>query len=502
MNKEFLKEMYDVVSAEGYPDDYSTFVSEIQSNPEFRRELFTTVKEQGYPDTFNDFTTLIGVKRTPSEIKSQGESEYKLMMDKIKSTQDSIDKPQKDRLMSFYPTSPLANAAFSLIAPSSAQSLREGEFPQWEDELVDIPLAATTFIPPLRAASTGGAIAKNAALNSGIAMAGDVAQNYVHDDDPNVASGLASGLVGGLVGGFVGKNSQAKNLITDQFHGIKLAMTNKGTISKMRKGIPQQISEIPLQYPGYAYVDSPVNPEIVLDASKELQSAIKQKIKDNAITASEIKDKEKLIKNVSDNFYKIGKYTDGKIPLKNALKETEIVFNKDPEVGGMLYNSLKPALREQIDASNSSRISSMLDELTPDQLKDPEIMRLVNRVGQRADLYAQPSFANQMLDRKFNKINEANKYEQLTTPKPEKPMDEIKPLKIVKDIVSTKNSSPEKLATVVKAQQLIAPRVTNAADPYTTKNKSFNEVDNSFAPMGRVSWDWLWTEADKIKGSK
>lgn len=501
MNKEFLKEMYDVVSAEGYPDDYPTFVSEIQSNPEFRRELFTTVKEQGYPDTFNDFTALIGVKRTPSEIKSQGDAEYKLMMDKIKSTQDSIDKPQKDRLMSFYPTSPLANAAFSLIAPSSAQSLREGEFPQWEDALVDIPLAATTFIPPLRAASTGGAIAKNAALNSGIAMAGDVAQNYVHDDDPNVASGLASGLVGGLVGGFVGKNSQAKNLITDQFPGIKLAMTNKGTISNMRKGIPQQISDIPLQYPGYAYVDSPVNPEIVLDASKELQSAIKQKIKDNAITASEIKDKEKLIKNISDNFYKIGKYTDGKIPLKNALTETEIVFNKDPEVGGMLYNSLKPALREQIDASNSNIISSILDELTPDQVKDPEVMQLVNTVSQRADAYAQPILANNILDKKFNKINEANKYEQLTKPKIEKPMDEIKPLKIVKDIVSTKNSSPEKLATISKSQQLIAPRITNVADPYTTKSKS-NEVDNSFAHMGRVSWDWLWKEADKIKKRK
>lgn len=62
MNKEFLKDMYDVVSSKGYPDDFSTFVSKIQTDPSFQQDLYTTVKDQGYPDTFRDFSTLIGAK--------------------------------------------------------------------------------------------------------------------------------------------------------------------------------------------------------------------------------------------------------------------------------------------------------------------------------------------------------------------------------------------------------------------------------------------------------
>lgn len=210
MNKEFLKDMYDVVSSKGYPDDFSTFVSKIQTDPSFQQDLYTTVKDQGYPDTFRDFSTLIGAKpiyqrtslqeiesmrsdvhpplleeertpdappfltRTPrtSEIIAESRPEGKegpiarqRRIDDANAAMMAEIEGKKNKASSYGGTgilrNPAGNFALSLVAPAVAEAYKNDRMPDLGDAAIDVGLTlATLYATPARAATTLNALAK------------------------------------------------------------------------------------------------------------------------------------------------------------------------------------------------------------------------------------------------------------------------------------------------------------------------------------------------------
>lgn len=415
-----------------------------------------------------------------------------------KQIQAAQEQADVDEYHGWVRDNPLLGFGASIIAPSTYESIKEGKMPGLKDVAIDVPLALTTLLPPLRGATMSGTVAKNAAVGAGIGAATEGALQAAHEREFNPADialsgafGAGGGSAGGILTGIADKRLAKIVPVTRdrQYITSRLGRTQQGTIANLYQDVPRALKEmgetsIPILDKDGLYGGVVTTADIPYTKLDDLNRKVLQDIKRSRLNGDMDFETAEIKRKILDDFNKSildiasSGYTEG-VPFSTMLTEAERLYAKDPELGADMIKILRPYIEKQrysavqiasgaanlpVPADASERISKSVG----DKIKK---MQLANMYAKTAPKEVAVDFAG-----------DKTKYA----------------------LDALRKSSPEFLAEKARAGGSVGTRLAPRAVSTASKDDSGEpQYDNQgnllYAPEGQRGYDWLWKEADKVK---
>lgn len=413
---------------------------------------------------------------------------YSTMMDEIAKAQEQADT---EEYYGWVRDNKLVSIPLSIIAPSTTESIEQGKLPSWSDAAIDVPLAGSALLmAPVRGATAGATIAKNALLGAGIGAGTEGALAVAHDRELDPARLAISGALGGAGGAGTGAlSSRAKGKLSQIYptdEGVdyalgKLGRTQEQTIEKMYKDAPKALKELgefsskrSTRTPDIN-VSASVPYTIMDDVNANITTMLRDKLKSANLSGDELVAKQALMDKFNNNLIEIASLSDDKIPFNTMLNEAQDLYKKDPELGTIVINQLKPyinkmrmakadinaiktGVRDGASLMERSAIPASTDRLV-------KSMQLANMYAEQAPkIYRSPEFTGDVT-------------------------------KKVVDVATKSNITPEATERLSRFMRSSGARV-----PREVEGSSYDDEGNLlYAPEGRRSYEWLWEQADKKK---